>query len=188
MRRLLSAILLLAALLAACGGGGSAGGTGRDLNLELDGAPAARHAGVYLAVSRGYDRALGVTLRIGREPAEIRLVPLAQLDPKRRVAVMAVLPGELYLAVDRFLLDERRDDVAAAVEALQRGYEETIADPESAVAALVEAEKLDRARLLGELDELAPRFRAGGRDFGVLDTGRLPEGAYDASLALPRER
>lgn len=188
MRKLLYGWLAAAMLLGGCGGGGPGGGSGRELNLALDGRPGARHAGLYLALARGYDRALGVTLRTDREPADVRLVPLGELDPQEDVAVMAVLPGELYLAADRVILDERRDDVRAAVEALQRGYEETIVDPESAVAAMVDAEGLDRERLLERLGEISPRFRAGARDFGVLDADRLPRGAYDATLARPSDR
>jgi ABC-type nitrate/sulfonate/bicarbonate transport system substrate-binding protein len=180
-------MLSLALVLTGCGGG-TGGGSGRDLNLALDAAPAARHAGIYLALARGYDRSVGTTLRLDREPPDLRIAGIGDLDPERRIAVMAVLPGELYLTTDRVILDERRDDVRAAVEALQRGYEETIVDPESAVAAMVDAEGLDRARLLEELDEVSPRFKAGARDFGVLDTAKLPKGAFDASLARPNER
>ena len=187
MRTFLFAVLPAVAMLAGCGGGGPGGGSGRDLNLALDGQPAARHAGVYLALARGYDQAVGVTLRLGREPVDIRLATTEELDREQRVAVMALLPGELYLATDRVTLDERRDDVRAAVEALQRGYEETIVDPESAVGAMVDAEGLERAPLLEELDRVAPRFKAGGRSFGMFDPAKLPPGTADP-LAVPKDR
>src|SRR5688500_1873620 len=164
MLRILFAMLPAAALLAACGGSGQSGGSGGDLGLALDGQPHGRHAGIYLAVARGYDRALGVTLRVGKEPSHLRVVPRARLHPERDVAIMALQPGKLYLTTDRLTLDERRDDVRAAVEALVRGYEETIVDPESAVATMVEAEGLDRVRLEEELSRVAPSFKAGGRD------------------------
>lgn len=187
MRRFLC-VLLPALVLAGCGGGGAAAGSGRDLNLDLGGRPAAEHAGIHLAVSRAYDRAVGVALQLGREPADLRLARRDELDPERAVAVMAILPGELYLAADRVILDERRNDVRAAVEALQRGYEETIVDPESAVAAMVAATGADRATLLRELDEIEPRFKRGARDFGFVDASELPPGTADATLVAPSDR
>ena len=189
MRRFLCASFLGLVLLTGCGGGGTAGGSGRDLNLALDGAPAGRHAGIYIAVARGYDRALGVTLRIGRDPADVRLTDRKALNTERDIAVMAILPGRLYLTTDRITLDERKDDVRAAVEALQRGYEESIVDPESAVATMVADDpSLDRVRLERELDLVAPRFKRGGRDFGVIDAKGLPPGAFDRSLVAPSDR
>ena len=188
MRRFLSAVLPALLLLAACGGGGTAGGSGRDLNLDLPAPAAAEHAGIHLAMARGYDRAVGVTLRLARDPADVSLTRREDLDPDRAVAVMAVLPGELYLAADRVILDERRDDVRAAVEAIQRGYEETIVDPESAVAAMVEAGAGERTALLAELEDVAPRFKAGAREFGFVDASKLPPGTADASLVGPSDR
>jgi ABC-type nitrate/sulfonate/bicarbonate transport system substrate-binding protein len=189
MRGFLCAGLLIALLLAGCGATGVGGGSGRDLNLALDGAPAGKHAGVYLAVARGYDRALGVTLRIGREPADVRLTERGKLHPERDVAVMALLPGELYLTTDRITLDERRDDVRGAVEALQRGYEESIVDPESAVATMTaEDPALDRVRLEKELDDAAPGFKRGASEFGAIDAKGLAPGTFDRSLVGPSDR
>ena len=188
MQRILSALLPAALFLAACGGGGTAGGSGRDLNLEIDSPAAAEHAGIHLAIARGYDQAVGVTLRLDGDPPDLRLTGPRGLDRDRAVAVMAVLPGELYLAADRVMLDERRDDVRAAVEALQRGYEETIVDPESAVAALVEAGAGERAALLAELDRIAPRFKRGAREFGFVDASKLPPGTADATLVSASDR
>ena len=188
MRRVLSALLTALVLLAGCGGGGTPGGSGREMRLALDGPPAGVHAGIYLAVSRGYDRAAGVTLRIGQDPPDVRLVRRAELDPDRAVAVMAILKGELFLTTDRVTLDERPDDVRAVIEAIQRGYEETVVDPESAVAAVVAAENLDRRRLERELEAAAPRFRAGAAEFGEIDPAGLPRGTYDTSLVAPSDR
>ena len=164
MRRFLAALLLL---LAGCGGSGTGAGSGRELRLALDGEPGGRHAGVYLAMARGYDTAAGTQLTL-REPPDVRLVPRAELDREQAVAVMAVLQGELFLATDRVTLDEREEDVRAAVEALQRGYEEAIVDPEGAVAAMVAAGAGERAPLLAELDRVAPQFKRGAENFGEL--------------------
>ncbi len=188
MRRFLSAVLPALVLLAGCGGGGTAGGSGRDLNLDLGGPAGAEHAGIHLALARGYDRAVGVALRLDDDPADVRITGVNGLDREKAVAVMAILPGELYLAADRVILDERRDDVRAAVEALQRGYEETIVDPESAVLALTEAGAGSRAELLAELDRIAPKFKRGAREFGFVDVGSLPPGTADASLVSASDR
>ena len=188
MRRILSALLPAALLLAACGGGGTAAGSGRDLNLDLGGPAAAEHAGIHLAVARGYDDAVGVALRLDREPKDLQLTGAGGLDPDRAVAVMAILPGELYLAADPVILDERRDDVRAAVEAIQRGYEETIVDPDSAVLALVDAGAGERAQLLAELEEVAPKFKRGAREFGFVDASKLPPGTADTTLVRESDR
>jgi ABC-type nitrate/sulfonate/bicarbonate transport system substrate-binding protein len=57
---------LIAAILALCGCGaaGADRAPNADATLLLDSAPAAVHAGIYMAVDRGYDDALGVNLRI----------------------------------------------------------------------------------------------------------------------------
>jgi ABC-type nitrate/sulfonate/bicarbonate transport system substrate-binding protein len=187
MPRFLCATLAAALLAAGCGGGSGPGaaGSGRDMTLRLDAAPAGVHAGIYLAASRGYDEAAGVFLKIlppGREPADLRLLDAGALRASGLVAVMAITRGRLLLAADRTTLDERRDDVRGAVEALQRGYEEAIVDPESAVAAMVAATGMDRQALATQLDRVAPQFKAGERTFGTLDPARLPRGSYDTSL------
>lgn len=81
---------------------------------------------------------------------------------------------ELVLVTSRSNLEERRGDLEAAVHAMQRGYEEVIADPESAVQIMLDAERgLDQARLAAELTAVAPTFEAGSTDVGKLDLGRL---------------
>jgi ABC-type nitrate/sulfonate/bicarbonate transport system substrate-binding protein len=185
MARFLFALLAAALPLAGCGGAGQGAGSGRDMSLMLDAPPAGVHAGIYLAVSRGYDEAAGVVLKIvppGAKPADLRLVRAGALKASGLVAVMAVTQNELLLATDRTTLDERRDDVRGAVEAIQRGYEETIVDPESAIGAMADAGGLDRRTLAAQLDEAAPRFKAGARTFGRLDPSKLPPGSFDDSL------
>ena len=66
MRRLLPLALLLAAVLAfaGCGGDDSASAPNADATLLLDFQPNAVHTGIYTALARGYDSALGVNLRV----------------------------------------------------------------------------------------------------------------------------
>jgi ABC-type nitrate/sulfonate/bicarbonate transport system substrate-binding protein len=76
---------------------------------------------------------------------------------------------ELVLSVARRTLDERRNVVRAAVVALRRGYDEALADPESAISALVDRyPRLDRAAMQRSFDAAAPAFTEGASRFGEL--------------------
>jgi ABC-type nitrate/sulfonate/bicarbonate transport system substrate-binding protein len=81
---------------------------------------------------------------------------------------------ELVLTVTRETLQDDPDLVRATVHALQRGYRETFADPESAVEALIKAAPATkRALALKELDAVAPSFRSSAGRIGTFDTARL---------------
>jgi putative hydroxymethylpyrimidine transport system substrate-binding protein len=81
---------------------------------------------------------------------------------------------ELMLVVNRTTIEDRRDEVDALIRALQRGYSETQADPESAVQAMLDREEgLDAASLAAQLDAVAPALTAGVPAFGFLDRARL---------------
>jgi len=104
----------LAPLLALLALGGCAS-TGDDrpnmvAGLVLDTAPAAVHVGIYVAVSRGFDEADGVTLRI-REPA----TPRSGLDALRRGRTPFAVLDVHDLAVAR----ERGQDVVAVMAIAQ---------------------------------------------------------------------
>jgi putative hydroxymethylpyrimidine transport system substrate-binding protein len=294
MRRRFLAVLSLAVLaLAGCGSDESSGAPNAGATLLLDFQPNAVHTGIYMAMSRGYDTALGVKLRVraptaatdaaellasgradlaildihdlalarerGRDLVGVMALvqtPLATIlaqppnrtprdlegkrvgvtgrpsdgavlrsivagaggDPAKvrmtRIgfnAVRSVLTGrvagatgfwngagvalrtrrpeirefrvdefgapaypELVLTVARETLQDRASLVRATVDALARGYEEVLSDPESGVSALVEAVAgLDRAEVQRELDEVSPSFTAGARSFGELNRPRL---------------
>jgi ABC-type nitrate/sulfonate/bicarbonate transport system substrate-binding protein len=80
---------------------------------------------------------------------------------------------ELVLCVSRQTLRDDRSLVAATVRALRRGYEETIADPESAVEALVDRAGVKREATARELDAVSPAFTEGASKFGELDPAEL---------------
>jgi ABC-type nitrate/sulfonate/bicarbonate transport system substrate-binding protein len=80
---------------------------------------------------------------------------------------------ELVLCVTRQTLRDERPLVAATVRALRRGYEEAIADPESAVEALVEQAGVKRAETARELDAVSPAFTEGATRYGALDLRAL---------------
>jgi putative hydroxymethylpyrimidine transport system substrate-binding protein len=80
---------------------------------------------------------------------------------------------ELVLCVTRQTLQENRALVAATVRAVRRGYEEAIADPESAIEALVDGAGLKRADTARELDAVSPAFTEGAPRYGTLDPTAL---------------
>src|SRR3954470_555440 len=81
---------------------------------------------------------------------------------------------EIVLCVTRATLQDDRNVVRAAVNAVRRGYEEALVDPESAVGALVDAVPgLDRAATQDAFDAVSPAFLEGVTRFGDLDAARL---------------
>jgi putative hydroxymethylpyrimidine transport system substrate-binding protein len=85
---------------------------------------------------------------------------------------------ELVLCVTRATLEDDAPVIRATIRALQRGYGEAQRDPESAVAAMLAAERgLDRAALAAQLDAVAPAFTAGAPAFGALRPSVLREWA-----------
>lgn len=97
---------------------------------------------------------------------------------------------ELVMVTTRSRLEERRGDIEAIVKALQRGYEEVLADPESAQAVMLEAvPELDREQLAAELDAVMPAFQSGASDVGRLDRARLEAWAdWDVEFGILEER
>jgi putative hydroxymethylpyrimidine transport system substrate-binding protein len=97
---------------------------------------------------------------------------------------------ELVLCVTRETLEQRRSVIEATIRALQRGYTQAQADPESAVTALVDADSgLDRAAAQAQLDAVAPAFTAGARSYGELREDVLREwAAWDVEFGILHER
>jgi ABC-type nitrate/sulfonate/bicarbonate transport system substrate-binding protein len=62
--RIAALLLAVAVLLAGCGAAAEDRAPDRSANLLLDFQPNAVHAGIYMAVARGYDEALGVRLHV----------------------------------------------------------------------------------------------------------------------------
>ena len=66
-------------------------------------------------------------------------------------------------------LAERASVVRAAIRALQRGYGEAQADPESAVQTMAQAVRgLDPDELAAQMDAVAPAWTAGAAEVGQL--------------------
>jgi ABC-type nitrate/sulfonate/bicarbonate transport system substrate-binding protein len=85
---------------------------------------------------------------------------------------------ELVLTVTRETLQDDPKLVRATVHALQRGYRETIADPESGVQALVKAAPGTKRDLaLKELDAITPTFQSSDGTIGTFDLPALEKWA-----------
>ncbi len=81
---------------------------------------------------------------------------------------------ELVLTTTSTLIQDQPALVRATVAALQRGYREAIADPETAVSALVDAVPgTDRALTADQLDAVQPTFQASRGRVGTLDMKAL---------------
>jgi ABC-type nitrate/sulfonate/bicarbonate transport system substrate-binding protein len=111
--------LAVAILLAGCGGAGS-GRPGTRETLLLDFQPNAVHAGIYLAVQRGYDETEGVHLTIRR--------PGASTD-----ALRALRTGRADAAIldihDLGIARERGADVVGVMAIVQRPLAALLAQP-----------------------------------------------------------
>jgi len=119
VRRLAVLSLLLA--VAACGGTTGGDRPNEDATLLLDFTPNGVHAGIYLAVERGYDEAEGVTLHVRRPgaPADApRLLRAGRVD-------MAIL--DIH---DLGLARERGADLVGVMALVQRPLAAVLAEPE----------------------------------------------------------
>lgn len=97
---------------------------------------------------------------------------------------------ELVLCATGRTVRESPELIGAVVRSLVRGYEETLADPESSVADLQGRNPgLNRALLLAELDAVSPTFRAPDGRIGELDPARLRAwAAWEARFGIVRRQ
>ncbi|MEA2143645.1 MAG: putative hydroxymethylpyrimidine transport system substrate-binding protein [Solirubrobacteraceae bacterium] len=118
--RLVCALLVCVLLLAGCGTDESGRAPNEDATLLLDFQPNAVHTGIYTALSRGYDTALGVTLRVR--------VPTDSTD-----AVKLLVAGTADLAVldihDLALARERGRDLVGVMALVQTPLAAILASP-----------------------------------------------------------
>jgi putative hydroxymethylpyrimidine transport system substrate-binding protein len=123
-RACLSAILVAAVLaLSACGGPNADSAPNSAATLLLDFQPNAVHSGIYMAVARGYDDALGVNLRI-RAPSD-------STD-----AVKLLVSGRAQFAIldihDLALARERGRDLVGVMALVQSPLAAILAGPQIA--------------------------------------------------------
>jgi putative hydroxymethylpyrimidine transport system substrate-binding protein len=113
-------LLCVAAVLGGCGADDADRAPNRAANLTLDFQPNAVHSGIYMAVARGYDQALGVTLRIR--------VPSASTD-----AVKLLAAGRTDFAIldihDLAIARERGHDLVGVMALVQTPLAAILAQP-----------------------------------------------------------
>jgi ABC-type nitrate/sulfonate/bicarbonate transport system substrate-binding protein len=97
---------------------------------------------------------------------------------------------ELVLCTTQATLAEDRPVIRAAIRALQRGYAQAQAEPDSAVTAMTSAVRgLDRTAVSAQLDAVAPAFTAGARTYGELRPAVLRAWAdWDVRFGILRRR
>ena len=196
-------VALAGVLIAGCGGVAGDDRPEEEATLLLDGAPAAAHAGIYLATERDYDEAEGVRLELRRPGAapvaklrdgraDFAILDVRELARAREtgadvVGVYAILqrPRGPVLCVTRTTLEDRRPLVRAAIRGLQRGYAQAQVEPDSAVAAVqAAAPRADREALAAELDAVSPAFTSGARAPGELRREVLSRTGIDVEQAF----
>jgi putative hydroxymethylpyrimidine transport system substrate-binding protein len=120
-RRLIMLMLAAALALGGCGTGSDEHAANRAATLLLDFQPNAVHTGIYMAVARGYDDALGVTLRVR--------VPSDSTD-----AVKLLVSGRTDLAVldihDLAIARERGRDLVGVMALVQEPLAAILAQPD----------------------------------------------------------
>jgi ABC-type nitrate/sulfonate/bicarbonate transport system substrate-binding protein len=123
MRRIALCRLFVVALVAVMALSGCGSGTShqdRQANLVLDFTPNAIHAGIYVALARGYDRSAGVRLHV--------IAPSASTD-----AVKLLLTGRTQFAIldihDLAIARARGQDLVGIMAIVQRPLASVIAAP-----------------------------------------------------------
>lgn len=118
--RLLTALLVAVVALAGCGADDSGRAPNVDATLLLDFQPNAVHTGIYTAVARGYDTALGVTLRVR--------VPTDSTDAVKLLASETVDLAVLDIH-DLALARERGSDIVGVMALVQTPLAAILASP-----------------------------------------------------------
>jgi putative hydroxymethylpyrimidine transport system substrate-binding protein len=123
------ALVAAAAALAGCGAASQDVAPNTSAELLLDSAPNAVHAGIYMTVARGYDEALGVTLRIR--------APSAATDTTKLLAT-----GRVPLAIldihDLAIAREHGLDLVAVMAIVQQPLAAVFAQPSFETARQLE--------------------------------------------------
>jgi ABC-type nitrate/sulfonate/bicarbonate transport system substrate-binding protein len=155
MRLLLASLLALAA--AGCGGGSAGDAVDERARLLLDFQPNGAHAGLYLATSRAYDQAEGVTVEI--------LKPGASTN-----ALRSLRAGRADVAIldihDLGLARERGADLIGFAAVVQRPLAAVLAQPEIRSPKDLEGRRVGVTGLPSDEAVLRTVVRGGGGDPG----------------------
>jgi putative hydroxymethylpyrimidine transport system substrate-binding protein len=178
LRRPLIALVLAAAvaLAAGCGatGGSSDSRPDQDAELLLDFSPNAVHAGIYLALQRGYDEAEGVNLDV--EP------PGQSTD-----GIKALLSGQEDLAIvdihDLAIAQSKGKDVVGVMAIVQTPLAAVLAQPDVARPKDLEGRKVGVTGLPSDDAVLASIVKGDGGDPGKVKKVTVGFNAVQALLS-----
>ena len=97
---------------------------------------------------------------------------------------------ELVLVTSRRTLQDDPQEVKATIRTLRRGYEEALKDPESAVQALLKADRGLRASTVkAEFDAVSASFTAGASYYGELSERRLQQwSVWEKKFGITKEQ
>jgi ABC-type nitrate/sulfonate/bicarbonate transport system substrate-binding protein len=152
--------LFVVLALAGCGAVGGSDRTDADLVLLLGAPPAGVHAGIYLAVERGFDEAEGIELEVRRSGDARRLLRSGRVQA---ALLDAPVPGSVC--------------VMALTQTPRPGH-----------FVCVLRTTLKRDAVAAQLDAASASFGAGVPAIGFLQRGKLPPGDYDYGLVGPVTR
>jgi ABC-type nitrate/sulfonate/bicarbonate transport system substrate-binding protein len=159
--RLLCTLLLAVLVLAGCGSDEAGRAPNENAALLLDFQPNAVHTGIYTAVSRGYDRALGVTLKVR--------VPTDSTDAVKllvaRTAEFAVL--DIH---DLALARERGRDLVGVMALVQTPLAAILASPSIRTPRDLEGRRVGVTGLPSDDAVLRSIVRGAGGDPGKVIT------------------
>ena len=159
--RLLIALLLVVAALTGCGADESRRAPNVDATLLLDFQPNAVHTGIYTAVARGYDSALGVNLRVR--------VPTDSTD-----AVKLLVSETADLAVldihDLALARERGRDLVGVMALVQTPLAAILASPSIRSPRELEGRRVGVTGLPSDDAVLASIIKGAGGDPGKVNS------------------
>ena len=172
--RLLAALLVAALTFAGCAADDSECTPDSDATLVLDARPNAVHTGIYTAMSRGYDTALGVELRV-RQPTRPTSDAIDRLFSE--AAEFAVL-GIHDLALAR----ERGRDLVGVMAFVQTPLTAVLASPSVRTPRALEGRRIGVSARPGDGAVLRSIVRGGGGDPAKVQAVRVGSTAVRSVL------
>jgi putative hydroxymethylpyrimidine transport system substrate-binding protein len=174
VRRILIIVLALASLTAGCGSVTGQDRPGTAETLLLDFTPNAVHAGIYVAVDRGFDGAEGVDLTIRKPGASTDALKL--LESGR--ADMAIL--DIH---DLGLARERGEDIVGVMAVVQRPLAAVLAQPDIKTPKDLEGKRAGVTGLPSDDAVLRSIVEGAGGDFAKVRKTTIGFAAVKALLA-----
>ena len=171
---LVALVLAGATVVGGCGAAAVDRAPNSGATLLLDARPNAIHAGIYMAIQRGYDQALGVTLHV-RAPA-------ASTD-----AVKVLASGRAQFAIldihDLAIARERGRDLVGVMALVQTPLAAILAQPSIATPRALEGRRVGVSGLPGDEAVLRSIVSGAGGDPSKVRTRTIGSGAVASLLA-----